>query len=236
MLRKFFRKLYAGNTLYYPGCLYKFAAKNLNENYIKILNKLKINFLLIDEFVCCGSPALNAGYTEDYNNLKKKNIALLDKYGIGTIITPCAACYKMLKKEYGLDKKGVEVKHMTQILNERAGRIKRVNTEQVTYHDPCHLGRHCQIYDEPRNILRAIGLDVKEFSKNRQNATCCGAGAGVKANFPDIANKIAQKKMKEVKTKYMVTACPLCHMHFKENAPENVIVRELSEFVLEGLQ
>jgi len=235
MIKRIFRRIFARNTLYYPGCLLKLAAPDLNDNYIQILTKLRVSFMLIDDFVCCGSPALNAGYSEDYENLKKKNISMLDKYGIGKIITPCAACYKMLSKEYQLGKKGIEVKHVTQILDEKIGRIKRVTNGKITYHDPCHLGRHCGIYEEPRNILRAIGFNVQEFSKNKENAVCCGAGAGVKANFPDTANKIAQKKLKECKTKTLVTACPLCYAHFKENAPSGLEIKELSQFVKEAL-
>jgi Fe-S oxidoreductase len=235
MLKRIFRKIFAHNTLYYPGCLFKSAVPDLNNNYIQILTKLGVSFILVDEFVCCGSPVLNAGYAGDYENLKRKNIGLMDKYGIGKIITPCAACCKMLLKDYNLKKEGIEVQHITQVINEKIGRIKRVKNEKATYHDPCHLGRHCGIYEEPRNILKAIGFDIKEFGKNRENAVCCGAGAGVKANFPEIADKIAEKKLKECKTKTLVTACPLCYLHFKENSLKNLEVRELSQVVKEAL-
>ena len=238
MFKRLIRNIFAGNTLYYPGCLYKTAVPQLNENYIKILTKLNVPFVLIDEFVCCGSPALNAGYTQDFENVKNKNIALLDKYGIGNIITPCAACYKMLKHDYNLKKKGIKVQHIVEVLNENIAKIKKIKNEKAMYHDPCHLGRHCGIYDEPRNILRAMGYQIQEFDKNRENAVCCGAGAGVKANFPEIANKIAQKKMKDMKVKVLITACPLCYLHFKENAEnskDKIEVKEIGECVRDAV-
>ena len=71
-LRKMMRKVLSRNTLYYPGCVIKHVAPDLDDNYKQILKKLKVEFLTIDEFVCCGSPVLAAGYKEDFENLKKK--------------------------------------------------------------------------------------------------------------------------------------------------------------------
>ena len=210
----------------------------LNENYKEILKKLGINFLLFDDFVCCGSPARNAGYTEDYENLKKKNIELLNKYGIGTIITPCAACTKVLKHDYKLEEEGIDVLHITQILADNLDKIKdvfgkKMAAEKITYHDPCHLGRHLKIYEEPRKLLLKAGFSLEEFSKNREKAVCCGAGGGVRANFPEISARVAKSRLKSCKTVKLVTACPLCYLHLKENSSDRdmkkIEVYELSE-------
>ena len=234
-----FTKLFSRNTLYYPGCLIKNVATDLNENYKQILKKLGIEFLEIDEFVCCGSPVLNAGYKEDFEILKAKNIDLLEKYGIKQIITPCPACTKMLKKDYELDKRGIKVKHITEVLADNLGKFKEIkellkNPQQITFHDPCHLGRHCGIYNEPRKLIMRAGYQLYEFDKKGPDAECCGAGGGVKANFPDIANEVAKKRIKSCKTKLLATACPMCYLHLKENAG-NIKVVELSELLKEAL-
>jgi len=231
----FFRKFFARNTLYYPGCLVKTAAKDLDENYREILKKLGIEFLQFDDFVCCGSPVLNAGFKEDFEQLKEKNIALFDKYGIKTIITPCPACLKMLKQDYNLEKKGIKVKHVTEVFAENLGKIKEVlkkESKKITFHDPCHLGRHCNIYNEPRKALMKVGYELEEFDKSKKEAECCGGGGGVKANFPKIADEIAKRRLKKCKTKLLATACPLCYLHLKENSKESgVEVLELSEIL-----
>jgi len=238
MLRKLARKIFAKNTLYYPGCLIKSVATNIDSNYQEILKKLKIDFIVLEEFVCCGCPVLNAGYKEEYEKLKEKNLKLLDRYGISRIIVPCPACLKTLKKDYGLEKKGIKVVHITEALADKLEKIKDLfkkgKTPKITFHDPCHLGRHCGVYDEPRKLLIAAGFGLEEFDKKREHAVCCGGGGGVKANFPDIANKIAKERLKGCKTPFLVTACPLCYLHLKENAREKGIeVKEMSE-VLKG--
>lgn len=241
-LKKALRKIFARNVLYYPGCLIGHYAKEINENYKEILKKLGIEFLQIDEFVCCGSPVLNAGYASEFEALKKKNLELLDKYGIGTVITPCPACYKMFSKDYNLQEHGINVRHMTQVLAENIHKIKDIFKKEkampsLTYHDPCHLGRHCGIYDEPRRAIIAAGFKLEEFDKNKEKAECCGAGSGVKANFPETAKKVAQKRLKDCKTKMLVTTCPLCYLHLKEisDGEKKVEVFELSQLMKDAL-
>ena len=99
------------------------------------------------------------------------------------------------------------------------------------------LGRHCKIYDEPRKAIIAAGFKLKEFKKNKENADCCGAGSGVKANFPETARKVAQRRLKGCKTKMLVTTCPLCYLHLKETAEgeKQVEVFELSQLIKDAI-
>lgn len=238
-LRKVMRKVLSRNTLYYPGCVIKHAAPELDENYKQILKKLKIDFISIDEFVCCGSPALAAGYKEDFENLRKKNVELLDRYGVSRIITPCPGCARMFIQDYKLEDEGIEVVHITQLLGKKLEKIndlfKKGNATKITYHDPCHLGRHLGVYDDPRKVIIAAGYGLEEFEKCREKTVCCGAGAGMKANFPEIANKIAKDKFNGIKTKVVTTSCALCYFHLKENAPKDVEVKELSELIKDAI-
>lgn len=228
---KFFEGVLGRNTLYYPGCLAHIASPELEENYKELLSRLGVEFMTIPEFNCCGSPVMRAGYEEDFEELKRRNLELFSKYGIKKIITNCPGCYNMLKNNYGL-----EVQHVTQVIENKLSKLKyRKRHEKVTYHDPCHLGRHSGIYDEPRSILRKIGFEVEELEESRENALCCGAGGGLKSNSPKLANKIARNVLANVKTKKLVTPCPMCCAHFRENS-KGVEIVELGELLIKDIR
>lgn len=220
-----------GNTLYYPGCLTKFAAPDIKENYIKILNKIGLDFILIPEFFCCGTPAANAGYKRIAEQLKEKNVALFRKYGITRIVTNCPSCYHEFKPY-----KQFKVEHITEVLAKKLHKLPQHQTGEITYQEPCHLGRKSGIYEQPREILRHLGFEIRELDNNREKALCCGAGGGLKTNYPELSNKIAKKYFKTAKSKRVVTACPLCYLHLKDNAPDNVKVYELSQVILKRLE
>jgi len=98
---KIFEKILGGNTLYYPGCLTKFVAKELKEKYEKILRKIGIDFIELSELEkCCGSPALKAGYLEDFKKLAEENLKIFKDHSVKKIITNCPACAMTFKIEY----------------------------------------------------------------------------------------------------------------------------------------
>lgn len=237
-----FTKIFKGNTLYYPGCLTKFVAKNLLNNYRKILRQLGIDFIeLAGIEVCCGSPALKAGYFDDFNNLAEKNLKIFKEHSVSKIITNCPACFMIFNKEYPKilgEKWDIEIEHITQTMAKKIGnwnlKIGNSNREAVSYHDPCHLGRQMGVYDEPREIIKFLGYEIKEMELSRLDSFCCGGGGGVKANEPEIANRIAQDRLKQAeqtRTKCLITACPLCYLHFKENS-KNIEIKELSQLFI----
>lgn len=228
----FFDKLINRNILYYPGCSSKYAMKEISDNYQQVLHKLKINFITLKEIeLCCGSPALNAGYVDDFKELVRKNIEIFKKFGIGKIITNCPACFKMFSKYYS--DSGIIVEHITQTIFKNINKLDIKFNEKIAYHDPCHLGRHSNIYQEPREILKALGFSIVEFDKNRENSFCCGGGAGLKSNHPEIANNISKLRLMQSKVRKIVTTCPLCYAHLKENADGYYDVFEFSEFLKE---
>jgi Fe-S oxidoreductase len=226
MFGKILGKMNFGNTMYYPGCLTHHVLPGIESNYEKILKILDINFISLPEFNCCGSPVIHAGYDKDFEDLKNKNIDFFKKYSINKIITNCPACYKILSG-YGL-----EVEHITQTVWGKVEKIKKKHEGKITYHDPCHLGRQSGIYDEPRNILKSIGFKVVEFPNSKEDSMCCGAGGGLKTNCPELSNKIARNTLKHVKTKKLVTPCPMCYAQFKENAPKGLEILEFSEVLI----
>jgi len=89
----------------------------------------------------------------------------------------------------------------------------------VTFHDPCHLGRHNELYEQPRRILESIpGLELVEMDRNREEARCCGAGGGVKTAFPDLAQKISSMRVEDAErtgADVLTTSCPFCYQSLK---------------------
>ena len=235
------KKLMGGNVLYYPGCLTKVVAKDLEENYKSILTKIGIDFIqLKDMESCCASPVLNAGHKKEAMDLVQKNFNTFREHGVIKIITSCPACFKTFSKDYPelLKDWDIEVEHITQTISKAidAGKyIPKKHGMTVTYHDPCHLGRHCNIYGEPRDILTRAGVEIKEMKFSKDFSFCCGAGSGVKSNYPKLSQAIAEERLdmaKETKAGCLVTTCPMCFLHLKKNS-KDLKVKELSE-ILEG--
>ncbi len=184
--------------------------------------------MLPGEALCCGSPVKRAGYAADFENLKRKNLEVFARFSVRKIITNCPGCYHTLKHDYGL-----EAYHITQILANRlsagdSASETRGEARPLTYHDPCHLGRWSGIYDQPRRLLAQAGWEVAELPDNREHSLCCGAGGGVKSNFPELADAIARQRLAQVESGRLCTACPLCYAHFKENVGD-IEVLEFSQ-------
>lgn len=237
-MMKIFNKImdHFGNLCYYPGCLTKIALPEIEENYKEILKRLDIDFISIpDDIVCCGAPVLNAGYKDEFLEHKDRLVEYFKKHGVTKVLTSCPTCYSMLKKKYNYN-----VRHFTQLLREKMSRFQKIaEGEKITYHDPCHLGRYEKVYGEPRAILKALGFEVVEMRDNREKALCCGAGAGLKNIKPKMSAQIAKIRTNQAVTAgttKLVTCCPMCYAHLKENAPENLEVFELSELVLKSLR
>lgn len=217
------------NTLYYPGCLTKFVLEKEFSNYKKILTALSVDYILLGEEVCCGMPVLNAGYEKDARKLARKNLEIFKKYGVKKIITGCPSCYSMLSKYKeivpGWD---IEVEHITITILHKLKKAKIISlaNEEVTYHDPCHLGRYSGIYAQPRQILRQIGYTIKEMRHNKEDTLCCGGGAGLRNNEQNLSKNIARERVKQAKdlgVKKIITPCPLCFSHMEENSDLEVL-------------
>jgi Fe-S oxidoreductase len=142
---------------------------------------------------------------------------------------------------------GVEIQHVTQYLADKLdkGELKFKNVGKgikATYHDPCHLGRHCGIYEEPRKLIEALGYELAEMPRNRGSAWCCGAGGGVKSGYPEWALWTATERIKEaVETgaKVLLTSCPFCEMNLRDAIKDigaDIEVVDLNEPVLRALR
>lgn len=237
-------KNFGSTTLYYPGCLTKGVLKEQFENYKEIFNRLGIDYILLTNMeVCCGLPVLNAGYRKDVRKLAKKNYDLFKNYGVTRIITNCPSCYHTFKEIYPkmVPMWDIEVEHATvSILNAlKRKRIRYRGSEEdkelVSYHDPCHLGRYSGIYEEPREVIDLLGGKILELKFNRENAFCCGAGGGIRANFPEIAKAVAHKKVSHTpeSVSKIISPCGLCYANIKSASDKST---EFSSFVLGKLR
>jgi Fe-S oxidoreductase len=214
------------SVLYYPGCITERFYPEIREKYEKLLEKAGIEFVEIELMKCCGSPALNAGYKKDFEKLKERNLEVLKNRNVGKIITNCPACYRVFKEEYNFP-----VEHISQVLLESSSELKASIKGKVAYFDSCNLSKH-GVTEEPRELLKELGMEVAEFGRNREKSMCCGAGGELKANFPKLADDIASRRLKESPAKTIITCCLMCRNHLRENAKEKGIeVLELSEVI-----
>ncbi len=212
-----------GDIAFFGGCTIPLRQADTLKNMMKILNVTNKEIAYSKNEWCCGSIALRIGDEKSVLEIVNHNIKELKKTKAKVLFTACAGCYRTLKKDYPEILKEdlpFEVKHITEILvdmlnkNEIPFKTENVDNLKVTYHDPCHLGRHMDLYDVPRELINKIpGIKLIEMKRNRENAWCCGAGGGVKSQFPDLAEDIAKERIIEALesgAEILTTSCPFC--------------------------
>ncbi|MBI4722323.1 MAG: (Fe-S)-binding protein [Candidatus Stahlbacteria bacterium] len=223
-----------GEVLYFVGCLPYFDAfftdlaldtLQIAKDSIKILNTLGIEPVLMPNERCCGHDLLWTGDVENFKKLSYLNIEQIKKTGCKKIITSCPECYYTLKESYPayIGSMGVEVMHITEFLSQKLSAInfRTPNAEHrtprtVTYQDPCRLGRFSGIYEEPREIIKHLGLELVEMGKHSRNSICCGTSGWM--NCSQYSKQIQIARLKEAKStgaSTLITGCPKCQIHFK---------------------
>ncbi len=213
--------------LYFRGCTAREKQNDIAEATEKILKIAGVDFHTLDDEKCCGSVLLRTGFIDEAAEQIKKNTEVLKGQ---KIITSCAGCYKTLKEDYG----GLDVIHISQLLNDLINEGKldlSKNDLNVTYHDSCHLGRHCNVFDEPRAVIKSVA-NLVEMENIRENSLCCGAGGGVKSAYPEIASQMADSRLsqaKETGCETLVTPCPFCKLNLQN---DDIEVLDLTEFLV----
>jgi len=211
--------------VYFIGCTSNYRQKGIRDATLKFLKKIALDFTLIDEH-CCTSPLIRTGQIEIVKEFMNYNLKQFKKVGATKIITSCAGCYRTLKKDF--EKYGAqhdfEVYHTLEIvkkhLDEGKIAIKSSFNKTVTYHDPCHLGRHMGLYELPREVYKSIpSLKLVEMERNRNFAWCCGAGGGVKIGYPEWALEISKERLdeaKETNADLISSTCPFCRTNLSD--------------------
>ncbi len=218
-------------TLFYVGCTFSLDRTLMASPraLAHLLDCAGEDFgLLLDDELCCGSTVKRLGHKQLFERLRKENEQRLRATGVKRIVTACAGCYKTLRQDYKGLAEDVRVLHSTEYLAElvSSDRLRFRGADiKVTYHDPCHLGRHAEVYDAPRALLHSVpGLELVEMRSARELARCCGGGAGVKTAYPEISQKAAVRRIREAEktgASALVTACPFCMQSLK-NAAQSV--------------
>ncbi len=213
-------------------------------NVARLLHEANIEFgILGEDEACCGNEIRRIGEAGLFEELQEENLAALEECGVKEIIALSPHCMNVFKKEYGI--KNIKVSHYTEVLWEavKQGKIgfEKPYEKRVIYHDPCFLGKQNNVFDEPRNILRAVqGLELLEFSRLRETSLCCEGGGGrmffeVEATYQRNA-EVRVLEAVQKKADIIATACPFCVMTLEDPATEKgLLVRELSEILMEVL-
>ncbi|HMF34308.1 MAG TPA: (Fe-S)-binding protein, partial [Candidatus Lokiarchaeia archaeon] len=176
------------DAAFFVGCTGAYRLAESPTNFLRIASQGNFKVAMTPDESCCGSVALRCGAEEVGRKMAEHNAEVFKALGVSKIVTNCAGCYRTLKIDYPklLDDWDFEVVHSLEVVDEllKSGalQVSQKIDGDITYHDPCHLGRHCGIYDAPRNIINAIrGGNFVEMRRHRNYAYCCGAGGGVKS-------------------------------------------------------
>ncbi|MBZ5590341.1 MAG: 4Fe-4S dicluster domain-containing protein [Acidobacteriia bacterium] len=208
-------------VLFWVGCAgsYDDAGKRTSQALVKLLQAAGVKFAILGaEERCTGDAARRLGNEYLFQVLAGANVETLNGRGVKRIVTNCPHCFNTLAHEYPDFGGKYEVLHGTQLVAELVASGQLVLTEalrrEVTYHDPCYLGRTNREYDAPRRILRAIpGLELKEAPLSREKGMCCGAGGGRMWLEEKLGTRINQTRMRQLQesgTSDVAVACPFC--------------------------
>ncbi len=218
--------------IYFVGCFDSYRYPEFAKKTFEVLQRFGVT-LLPDEN-CCASPLLRTGFRPDAEKVMEHNLEQIQKVGAHTIITGCAGCYTTLKNNYP---EKLRVISVPEFLGEHLGELKLKRLDlTVSYHDPCHLGRHNEVYDAPREVIKAI-CELKEMKNIRENSRCCGGGGGVRIGYPDISLELAGKRLEDVpeEVDYIVTSCPLCVRNLRD-AGGDIEIIDIIELVAMALE
>jgi fumarate reductase (CoM/CoB) subunit B len=212
-------------VIFFTGCMMDLRLQKIGKDLIDVLNKLGYQVVIPQDQVCCGSPAIRSGDFDLGIRQFKKNVEILERYGIKNVIVGCPGCGITLKDDYARWAKEIlkrPLKFSTYDFNEfihqkvMKSPIETSLDLKVTYHDPCHLGRGQGIKQEPRDLIKQTGSEIVEM---KEADRCCGAGGGVRAGIRDFSRLIASRKtqwIKETQAEAVVTPCPFCIFQLKE--------------------
>jgi len=237
---------------YFVGCTGAYRQQHVADRTASILKKLGVDFTIISDEVCCGSPILRTGQKTVFNEVMEKNLELFKDFDL--LLFSCAGCYKTIRNDYPrISGKSLPfkarhtVEYVYDLLQEGKLKINKSYAKKVTWHDPCHSIRHVGIaiekdilhnstnwlldsraaekakeahYEVPRVVLKAIpGLELNEMYRIKGDSFCCGAGGGVKAQFPDMALSTSKERLREAASTgadILMTSCPFCITNFND--------------------
>lgn len=229
---------------------YDDRAKKITKAFVKILNKANVEFAVLGtEESSTGDAAKRAGNEFLFQMQAMMNIEVLNGYEVKKIVTCDPHSFNTLKNEYPNLGGNYEVFHHTQFIQNliNEGRLEINDTtlkgKRITFHDPCYLGRANEVYESPRDLIRRLGVDLKEMKRNKSSALCCGAGGAQMFKEPEKGdmdiNILRTKEALETNPNIIATGCPYCNTMMTDGIKFNekedqVLVKDIAELIAEA--
>jgi Fe-S oxidoreductase len=213
--------------LFWVGCAGSYDERNVKVSIAlaRLLERAGVSFAILGTAeTCCGDPVRRVGNEYLFQLQAQQNVETLNSHQVRKIVTACPHCFNTVGTEYRALGGDYEVVHHVQLLQQLVaeGRLKpeeRLDAA-VAYHDPCYIGRYHDIYDPPREALKAIpGVELREMERHRERAMCCGAGGGhafCEERTGRRINHVRLEQALDVKPERVATACPYCLMMFED--------------------
>lgn len=232
----------SGNEMiYFRGCVVREKLPRIGMATQQILNRAALKYQIMDVEGCCGSFLLRTGFIDE---AQKVMVKTLEKMGGEEILVSCAGCYNTIKNDYkeilGAELNVIHTSQLFKRLLDEGNLSPKRLPINVCYHDPCHLGRHCNEYEAPRAVLDQIAQLV-EMENIKENSRCCGSGGGVKSAYPELSQKLAVKRLDEVletRADLLVTTCSFCLINLQDartSLRRTLPILDLSEMLLWAL-
>ncbi len=246
-------KTYTEGTelLYFPCCIpaYDPRLQRVAQATVNILKKADVDFgILGTKESCCGESVRKAGQESLFQSLTQSNISAFAEAGVSKIVVTSPHCYNTFKTEYPQFGGDFEVIHFSQYLAQliKEGRLKFTKelNKKVTYHDPCYLGRHNGIYDEPREVLESIpGVQLVEMLDSGENSLCCGGGGGriwMETKKGERFSDLRIEQALEVGASILAVSCPYCLLNFEDSVltgdkGDIIEIKDIAELVQEAI-
>ena len=240
-------------VLYWAGCsgAYDSRGREISQSVAKILNEADIDYACLgNEETCTGDSARRIGNEYLFQTMAEQNKETFEQYNFKKIVTQCPHCFTTLKNDYAEMGIELDVVHHSQFIDELINE-KKIEPipyldEDITFHDPCYLGRHNGEYDAPRKVLQSVLKEgrIKEMEQSKSDSFCCGAGGGnmwyeIKTGERINQNRVNQAVGTEAKT--IAAACNFCNIMLEDGVKttgneENVKVLDIAEMVSKGLE
>jgi Fe-S oxidoreductase len=241
------KKLGSGNaiTLLFAGCSADRDSGRAGAVALaKLMQTVGEDFVILgNEEKCCGLYAYDLGFRREYDRLERENLNGIREAGIRKVVVACGSCQRIWRQYAKKAEPQIAVLHGVEYVEDlvQAGRLKFSKTvlKKVTYHDSCHLGRGCEVYQAPRTILRSIpGIELVEMERNRRWAWCCGGGGGVPEAYPELAQWNAEDRLREAAetgAELVLTSSALCQRSFAGCSRNSLATQDLLDFVCQAL-
>jgi Fe-S oxidoreductase len=240
------------DILFWVGCAGAFddRYRKVTQTFASLLDKAGISYAVLgDEEACTGDPARRAGNEFQFQMLAAQNIQTMEMYGVKKVVTACPHCFNTLKNEYPEVGGTAEVLHhsqfLVQLLDSGAIRVKEdKDTTKIVYHDSCFLGRANDVYEAPRDVIRALKSELVELKRSRAKGLCCGAGGAQMFKEAETGTKeINIERVEEIldeNPSVIAVACPFCMTMMSDGVKNKereavVKVQDISEILADRI-